>query len=376
MRNTELIQESSHAGNRILHLITKTEFGGAQSHVWELLRGLSEYYDMSLAAGQEGYLMSLSKERGVETYSLSHLTRNISPTNEFRAYREIQKILKEKQPHLLHCHSSKAGILGRIAATHSGIKSVFTAHGWAFAQGVPLHRKIIGIMTERFAARLTEKVITVSEADAALARCYRISSGEKLVTIHNGVPDSPWRARPSSNDPVQIIMVARFSEQKDQATLLHALTQLKGEFSLVLVGTGPLVQQTRTLINNLHLSTKVKLLGDRKDIPELLAASHICVLSTNWEGLPISIIEAMRAGLPVVATDVGGTNELVEHEVNGFLTPPQDATNLAKHIQRLIDSPNLRADQGNAGRARFELEFTSDKMIDRTKQLYESILKN
>jgi len=360
----------------ICYLITKSESGGAQAHVSELLNGLHSDYRLSLGTGQSGFLTEIAEQLGVETTLLPNLVRHMSLSAEVRAYLEINNYLRRSAPTLVHAHSSKAGMLGRFAATRRGIKSVFTAHGWAFAQGVPLHRKMVGIITERFAARFTEKIITVSGADATLARRYRIASDEKLITIHNGIPDSPYRALPDASDHVRIIMVARFSEQKDQATLLHAMTQLKGDYSLMLVGTGPRTEQARKLITNLKLNTKVDILGDRKDIPELLAASHIFVLSSNWEGLPISILEAMRAGLPVIATEVGGVNELVKHQVNGYLTSPQDATTLAEYTQRLIDNPRLRVKQGSAGRTRFELNFTVDKMLNRTEQLYQGILKN
>ena len=126
--------------SRILILVTRSEFGGVQSHIMELLNGLHDRYELLIASGEEGPLLDAAREIGVRSYHIPELVRPISPKSDWKAFRSIAEILEETKPGLLHCHSSKAGILGRIAARKYRIPSVFTAHGWAFAEGSPITR--------------------------------------------------------------------------------------------------------------------------------------------------------------------------------------------------------------------------------------------
>jgi glycosyltransferase involved in cell wall biosynthesis len=172
-------------------------------------------------------------------------------------------------------------------------------------------------------------------------------------------------------------MVARFNEQKDQTTLLKAIAQLKDDsIHLDLVGSGPSLESCKALAKSLGIENQVSFLGDRRDVPDLLAQSQIFILSTHYEGLPISILEAMRAGLPVVATSVNGIPEEVVDGKTGFLAPRQDVQALADALHTLINSPEIRQQMGKAGREKFEQEFTVERMITETREIYEAITKN
>lgn len=167
-------------------------------------------------------------------------------------------------------------------------------------------------------------------------------------------------------------MTARFVDQKDHSTLLRALTRVSGDWRFVLVGDGPLLHPMQQLAHELGLRDSVSFLGNRSDVPELLADSDIFILSTKWEGLPVSILEAMRAGLPVIATDVGGVSELVLDGTSGYLTRVADERHLAHRIQQLVDSRGLRRQLGMAARNRYTEEFQMDKCISRHIALYRS----
>jgi glycosyltransferase involved in cell wall biosynthesis len=198
-------------------------------------------------------------------------------------------------------------------------------------------------------------------------------------------------------------MVARFSSQKDHPTLLEAVARLAREsaaaetgvhvvgrgpegadadrahpggppFELLLVGDGPTEYAVRRRAYDLGIEDRVRFLGSRDDIAELMAASDIYVLATNWEGLPRSIIEALRAGLPVVATELAGIPELVTHDDNGYLVARGDAGELAEMLGRLVFDPELRARMGARSRERYEAQFTFERMYRRTVGVYESVL--
>jgi glycosyltransferase involved in cell wall biosynthesis len=170
-------------------------------------------------------------------------------------------------------------------------------------------------------------------------------------------------------------MVARYGPQKDHPTLLRALASLRQHpWELDLIGDGPLMEQTETLARELGLDGRVHFLGQRNDVDQRLAAAQMALLITNWEGFPLSILEAMRAGLPVVASDVGGVGESVRDGESGYLVPRADVTQLRDRIERLLTDPGLRARLGASGRERFVRDFTLDVSVARTLAVYRDAL--
>ncbi len=217
-------------------------------------------------------------------------------------------------------------------------------------------------------------VIAVSDYDRDLAvRCHVLARNQVCV-IHNGIADVSFRAAPAVGRQVNIVMVARFAAQKAHNCLLRALQDLQGNFDLWLIGDGPDIEQARANSVRLGVSDRVVFMGARNDVPELLAKAHIFVLASNYEGLPISILEAMRAGLPVVASDVGGVGESVCDGENGFLVPRGDVLTLRERLQRLISNETLRAKMGAASRRRYVEEFTSEQMVSKTLAVYKKVL--
>jgi glycosyltransferase involved in cell wall biosynthesis len=267
-------------------------------------------------------------------------------------------------------------VVARVAGWICKVPVVFTAHGWGFTPGTPIKRRVLALIAEKLLAPLTAKLICVSENDRQLALSLGVGNQNSLVTVRYGIGNIPVSLANHALNPVRLIMVARFNEQKDQVTLLKAIAQLNNHsFHLDLIGSGPSWESCKNLAKSLAIEDKVSFLGDRRDVPDLLAKSQIFILSTNYEGLPISILESMRSGLPVVATSVNGIPEEVEHGKTGLLVPRQDVQALADALQTLIQSPEIRQQMGKAGRQKFEQEFTVDRMIDETKAIYEKILK-
>lgn len=362
---------------RILYLITKAEVGGAQVHLSELLKAFHRDFDLYLATGQDGFLVNAARELGTQTTVLKNLVHPVSPWKDAVAIREVSQVIAAVRPHLLHAHTSKAGVVGRLAAIRQRVPSVYTAHGWQFGEGVPWTRKLLTLPVETAAAKFTDRIIVVSEADWRLARRYGIDRLGRVTLIHNGISDVPLRASPAQGDLVRLVMVARFAAQKAHRQLLEALAPVKDShrpWAVWLVGDGPTRPAMESLARRLGISERVTFLGERSDVPELLARCHIFVLASNWEGLPLTVLEAMRAGLPVVASDVGGVSEAVVDGETGFLVPRGNVGVLRERIIRLVESPELRLRMGRAGRLRYERYFTLQRMIQQTRKVYHEVL--
>ncbi len=369
------------APKRLLFLITKAELGGAQSHVADLIRGFAANYQIHLGVGSDGPLTEQARIAGAQVHFLPRMVRSINPFTDAASVRECLDLVRRVQPDLLHLHSSKAGIVGRLVGRKTGIPAVFTAHGWGFSPGVPRKRQFLALQVERALAPMAQKIICVSEFDRQLALRARVGNAKLLCTVRGGIelkaPDMPaGLAAEVAAQPPRFLMVARFSEQKDQNILLRAFAHIEEEAFVDLVGTGPLMGRTQELCRALKLENRVQFLGDRHDVAQLLQRAAGFVLSTHYEGLPISILEAMRAGLPVIATDVGGISEEVEQGQTGILVPRGDTKSLADALRALIRDPARRVQMGEAGKRKFEREFGVQKMLDGVEAVYREVWAN
>lgn len=363
---------------KVAYVITRSDsVGGAHIHVRDLCRELICIGQQAVVlVGQEGPFTRLLAASNIPYRPIPSLVREIHPPRDIQALQHIVRELRNLKPDIVSTHSSKAGWLGRLAAKLLRVPVIFTAHGWAFTEGVPNGRRRLYVVAERVAAKFADRIITVSDFDRRLALSYRVAPTSKLITIHNGMPDilPKYMSRPAGNPP-QIIMVARFEEQKDHKTLLEALALLQDlPWRLELVGDGPLRDKIETLAKNLGIRQRVNFVGAINDVAEHLSRSHIFVLTSRWEGFPRSVLEAMRAGLPVIASDVGGVAEAVADSVTGFLVPRGDVRTLKQRLELLLQQPEKREVLGRNGRKRFEQEFTFDRMFERTLNVYQNVL--
>jgi glycosyltransferase involved in cell wall biosynthesis len=249
---------------------------------------------------------------------------------------------------------------------------VFTAHGWNFTPGIARREAMVYRWIEQLASPLASQAITVSEFDRKLAVDQKVFSAERVVVVHNGMPDiDPALRADPGRSPVRFLMIARFEPQKDHATLFQALAELRQEpWQLDLIGEGPLLPQAQAMTRDLGFGERVRFWGQRMDVAERLADAQVAVLTTNWEGFPRSILEAMRAGLPVVASAVGGIAESVHDGENGFVVPRGDAAVLRQRLQQLLGDPSLRIRMGRHGRERYERHFTLDHTVEKTLAIY------
>lgn len=345
-------------------------------HVRDLASALlSRGHQPLVLTGGSGPYTEALRAAGVQTFTLSNLAAPIHPFRDLRAFQEIRTLLRRLRPDLVSTHSSKAGVLGRVAARTLGIPVIFTAHGWAFTPGVPSREAARYRWIERLAAPLASRIITVSDFDRQLALARGVAPSRKVVTVHNGMPDvgPEFRADPARS-PARLAMVARFEPQKDHTTLLHALAGLRHEpWHLDLIGDGPLLSEAQALTRHLGLVDRIQFWGQRMDVEARLAQAQVALLITNWEGFPRSILEAMRAGLPVVSSAVGGIAESVRNGETGFTVPQGDVESLRQRLKELLDDPGLRLRMGRSGRELYERNFTLTHTVERTLAIYAEV---
>jgi glycosyltransferase involved in cell wall biosynthesis len=356
---------------RILILITLAEIGGAQTYVAQLLPPLAERFDVVVAAYGPGPLIDAAREAGVRYVPLRHVRRDLQPGRDLLGLLELVTLLRRERPDLLHVNSSKAAALGRVAALAAGPRvRVFTVHGWAFkaytGPAAALYR-----WADRLLAPLTTVTICVSETERAAGLAARTCRAERTVVIPNAIDvERAPRAR-LDGDPPRIVTVGRLAAPKDPLTLVRALPALGGRrYSLAFVGGGRDQPQVEEELRAHGLTERVALLGDRDDVPALLAGADVFVLASRSEGAPLSILEAMAAGLPVVASDVGGVAELVADGETGVLVPAGEPGALTRALARLLDDRALRERMGAAGRARARDRFDVAELRAAHLELY------
>jgi glycosyltransferase involved in cell wall biosynthesis len=362
---------------KIVQLITgSTSFGGAEAHVRDLALGLIArgHECVVLVGAPKALLTRQLRDLGVPVVIIPALRKPIHPLLDPISLVQVLSALRSIKPDILATHTAKAGFIGRIAAALLGIPGFFTPHGLSFIDRATSQPIRFRLALERLALSLGATFIAVCDAERRLALQLLPLSPDSIVTIHNGLPDrvpTPRQPHPS----IIITMVARFDLQKDHATLFKALSTLTDlDWQLRLAGSGPRLQAAKHLAEDYGLTPRIHFLEECADTPALLAASDIFVLISNWEAFPISILEAMREGLPILATDIGGVHEAIHDGVNGFLIPPQDSNRIAHCLRQLVCSADLRQAMGSESRHTFSERFVAPLMLDKTETVYAAAL--
>jgi glycosyltransferase involved in cell wall biosynthesis len=339
-------------------LITLAEVGGAQTYVASLVPALVDRFDVVVAAHGAGPLRDATEAAGARFVPLRHVRRELGP-HDLAGLAELVRLLRRYRPDILHASSSKAGVLGRLAGFLAGVPiRVFTVHGWAFAAYSGVAGRIYR-WADRLVRPLTTVTICVSEREREAGLLAGTCDPERTVVIPNAVDVAGTRpaARAARERPL-IVAVGRLKAPKDFLTFVRALGRLPDDsFEALIVGDGPDRPRLEQEIAALGLVGRVRLAGERRDVPGLLARADVFALPSASEGMPVSVLEAMAAGLPVVASRVGGLPEQVVEGETGVLVAPGDADELAAALDRLLGDPGLRRRLGEAGRERAELAF-------------------
>lgn len=361
---------------KIVQLITKFDtLGGAQTHVLELSKMMAQNgHEVYILFSKGEEIFDLTEFKNIHCRQLEYLVHKIDLIHDFKSFIEMKRILKEINPDILALHSSKAGIIGRLAASSLNIPTVFTAHGWSFTEGIsPFKRKVFSQIEKRIAKK-TDYIITVSHYDEKLAKVFKIEPRFELQTVHNGINDF-YEENIRSSDEIKVVMVARFQTPKRQDLLLHAFSKLPNSTSkIIFIGDGEKCGEVMMLAKVLNLERRVEFLGARKDVPRLLADANVFVLISEFEGLPISIIEAMASGIPVIASDVGGVSELIKHGENGFIVN-NDELEISKYLKLLTENHKMRREMGEKARELYLENFQFKKTYWETLSIYENVIE-
>lgn len=381
---------------KIIYCITKADNGGAQTHLIQLANHFCLHHDVYVIVGDRGPMIEQLDARA-KVVVIEHLVGPIDIKQDILAIKALAQFFSKVQPDVIHLHSSKAGTVGRIARLISksrGARVIFTAHGWAFTEGVKPVKKFIYLMIEKLMSRITDSIICVSKFDEELAVKYRFNQ-LKLTTIHNGIADISVVKQALTNEtqesmldvggaPVnqydvhverslqhQFVMIARFAYPKLQQNLIAAIAILKSQYRkhahFTFIGDGLTLNDCKQQVTQAGLDNDVTFLGNVINASNLLSQYDTFILISKHEGLPISIIEAMAKGLPVIASRVGGITELVTN--NGVCVKNNRPETIAKVLAEYLTADDYDA-LSNQSRKRYLECFTEEKMIKEVEDVY------
>lgn len=365
----------ANARRKVLIASTNADWAGAPIHVLTLATALQASFDVFVVFGEEGPVRQALLARGIRSTVVPTLRSAINPVRDFRCLKAFLQVVRSERPDLLHAHSSKAGMIARLAAGWLGLPCLYTVHGWGFGKGRALLQSALVYGVERVLSWIPGTTyIFVSHADQQTGMQRLKLPPNRCQTIHNGLPDHGQRAQVEQSSSA--IMAARVCHAKDHALLLKAFHACETDFRLVLVGEGTRSAGFHEQVVSYapERIAQVDCVGLSNSVPELLAQAGVYVQCSRYEGLPLSIIEAMCAGLPIVATDVGGVRELVEDGVNGYLVPAGDQAALSRCLDHLQRDPSLRTRMGQASRLRYLDGFSDQQMVWAVKQRYLAML--
>lgn len=375
---------------RLAQVVTRMDIGGVPDHVMTLIGGLRREMDITLICGSIDDTHRRTLVAMNIPVEIVPFRRLLHPLVDIRTFQALYKHYRERKFDIVHTHTSKAALIGAIAAVAARIPVIVnTAHNLGFIAMPKRMLKVLFWIYDFVLLRsTTDAVITVSTKVRQQALAARLLSPLGVFAVHNGISRQKmqvsaadaqarrleFRATP---DEVLIVCVARLVWFKGLDTLVSALALLLQQHPgvrVVVAGDGPLHQQLAAQADSLGISNSFILSGERRDIPAILAAADIFVLPSVSEGLPISIMEAMASAKPVVATDVGGVAELVDHNITGLLVPPASPVALAQALERLVQDKPLRMRMGTAGQNRIDSEFSPHKMAQATAAIYHACL--
>ncbi len=365
---------------KILEVITLGEIGGAQNVLVDLVKGFSDRFDaeVDVAFGAGNYLSeALPNGFQGEIIQIPFLKRSISINNDIKAFLYLRNLCQQKKYDIVHCHSSKAAWLGRLAARLAGIPGIcVTVHGLSYVSGDSQLKRLVYKNIERLLLPLNSEYVFVSPDDMLAMNMLGLSR-EKSKVIPNGravpaKPDEGLRELLGIDGAVPLVcMVGRLSFQKNPFLFFRIAKQVLQKYPkkpaaphFVLIGDGPMRQECEAYLNKEALTDFVHLTGDMEDAGRYFWDSDIAVLTSNYESCPLVIIEAMATGTPVVASDVIGTRHIINHGEDGYLFALNQEGEAVEYIMQLLLDRGLADEMGNKAKASFSKKYRIDRMVD------------
>ena len=388
--------------NKILHIITRLDQGGSAQNTMLTCLGLNRKYDLVLAHGlsRESEMTDLEQERvemqvreageeGVKVIAVPSLVRRISPFKDLATLVFLWRLMIRERPSVVHTHTSKAGMLGRLAASLAKVPlKVHTPHGHVFyGHFNPVVSRLF-LLLERIMSRITDCTVALTEGERKDYMRFSVSDPDRTVTIHSGVDIVFFRdtvkdveaiRRSLAIGPKELVVgtVGWLLPIKGPMYLLRAMArvwQTYPDTRLVFAGKGELERALKKEAQEMGASDRVLFLGWRDDIPEVMHMMDVFVLPSLNEGMGRVLVEAMAAGRPVVASNIGGIPDLVSHGENGLLVPAGDVAALARGIRSLLANSAQRKELGEQGKKTAD-RYGLDLMLTKIDRLYARLLR-
>lgn len=372
---------------KVVHIV-EAMLGGIRQHVTDIIDNLdqNQYEIYLIYSNRRADKVFFDEKATLESCAslilCNEMQREIG-FHDLLAYKALVKHFKSIKPDIVHCHSSKAGIVGRIAAKRCGVKTIiYTPNAYAFETPDIIEvKKNAYILAERFLSRYaTSMTINVSKGELALAKKYKLDKDDKLSLIYNGIPDIELPSKEElkkeldlRNDVHYVGVTARCARQKDPMTFLtiaERLVRSRDDVEFIYIGDGEMMEEMKSFVKYHNLESKVHLLGFRTDASTIVGALDIYLSTALYEGLPYSMIEAMRAGVPIVASDVVGNQELVFNGVNGWLYELGDVIGACNLIDKCLQE---KSTLGKNSRNTYINNYSIETMMMKLNSIYKHI---
>lgn len=374
---------------RVAHLQLLPLITGVQRVTLDELERLDpQRFTPYIICKEQGAMTEEANTKGIQCLYSKSLQRAISPKKDIMAFWELYRLFRQHRFDVVHSHSSKTGVIGRLAAKFAGVPMiVHTVHGFAFPAAKNRVEKFIYFAMEWLGTKCSDKIICLHEADRDIAKVKLGARDSQLVILPNGVntkrfaPASPKVKKElreqlsTANDVIIVGMVGRLWRQKNPQIFVDAAISLLTDgvnAHFLLVGDGELKTTLEQKVKQSGFTENIHFLGWRSDIPQLLKALDIFVLPSLWEGMPLAILEAQATGLPCVVSNIQGNNHLISSNVDGLLFDLDKPTQLTENIRYLINDGQLRIQYGVSGRGKILQEHDVDKRIKNIAELYSA----
>lgn len=357
---------------RILYIITKADIGGAQTHVQALCTYMkSQGHVVGVLSSGSGWLKDEILGLGCEYFESNSLSNTLNPVTLYASLREAQNVVGSFKPDLVHCHSSIAGLVGRLAIKNT-IRTLYTAHGWGFSDGASWIQKKLSLAAERYVSKYCEKIICVSKHIKDVGAAHAIGDDSKFRVIYNGVASQPIKKNQGESIK-KIVSVGRLAEPKLPELLVGSIATLKDSLSNIsceIIGDGPKRGIVERKIHEYGLEKNIQLSGNLQHsvVLDRISSADALMLLTRSEAFGLAAAEAMARGIIVIASNVGGLTELIQNEENGLLVE-NTVSSVASALTKILSDSNLVSKiQKNAPITM--QQFSVEKMCRKTEELY------
>ncbi|MDE1988696.1 MAG: glycosyltransferase family 4 protein [Patescibacteria group bacterium] len=375
---------------KILYCITKSNWGGAQRYVYDLTTGISrEKYEVAVVLGGDGKLKEKLEATNVRVISVSALQRDVGIVKDFYSFFELLKIFRAEKPDIIHLNSSKMGGIGGLAGRIAGVKKIiFTAHGWAYNEDRNFTQKIAITILYFITVALSHLTIAVSEKAKEQFKSAGLMK-KKIIIIHNGIGEIEFMEKEKARQEIEkkilpksesfanrikenTVWAGTISELHKNKGLTYAIEAVKKHPNLIFIimGEGEERKNLEETIKKYELENSVFLIGNVENASSYLKAFDIFTLTSITEALPYAILEAGKAEVPIIASNVGGISEIINDMKSGILLQPRKPKEISDAIAYLIGHTEKKEDFSSLLKEKIDTEFSLAKMIDKTADLY------